>query len=186
MSNSFKELESLCKDCQKCDLYSTRTNVVFGVGNNTSDIMFIGEAPGQQEDLKGEPFVGRAGQLLDKYLAAINLDRTKIFITNIVKCRPPNNRDPLPEEQKNCIDWLFSQISLINPKIIICVGRISAMQIIKPDFKVTKEHGIFFEKDNILYMGVYHPAALLRNPNLKPDTLEDFLKIEEKLKELNK
>ena len=184
MQDNLKNIESLCIKCLKCDLSSTRTNVVFGVGKYDADIMLIGEAPGQNEDIKGEPFVGRGGQLLDKYLNAINLDRSKVFITNIVKCRPPNNRDPFPAEQNACIDWLKTQINTIKPKIIVCVGRIAAMKLIKPDFKITAEHGTFFEKDDILYVGVFHPAALLRNPNLKPSTLEDFIKISDKINEL--
>lgn len=185
MIQNFDELEALCKQCDKCKLCKTRTNVVFGVGNRNADVMFVGEGPGENEDLQGEPFVGRGGQLLDKMLKAVDLDRNKnIYIANIVKCRPPKNRDPEPEEQEACINWLRNQVKLVNPKIIVCLGRIAAAKIIKPDIKITKEHGIFFQKGNMLFMGTLHPAALLRNPNNKPAAFEDFLKLREKMEEL--
>lgn len=185
MHTSWENLEKDCKHCTKCNLCKTRTNVVFGVGNKNSKILFIGEGPGENEDLQGEPFVGRGGQLLDKMLTAVELDRHKnIYIANIVKCRPPKNRDPLQEEQDACIDWLRTQVKLINPKIIVCLGRIAAMKIIKPDIKITKEHGIFFERGNILMMATLHPAALLRNPSQKPAAFNDFLLLREKIKEL--
>ncbi|MBO5254057.1 MAG: uracil-DNA glycosylase [Clostridia bacterium] len=185
MYDNFEELKENCLNCRKCGLCETRTNVVVGVGNPRSGILFIGEGPGENEDLQGEPFVGRGGQLLDKMLAAVDLDRKKnIYIANIVKCRPPKNRDPLPEEQEACIEWLRNQVALIRPKIIVCLGRISAMRIIKPDIKITKEHGQFFEKNGVLMMATLHPAALLRNPNQKPAAFEDFLKLREKIDEL--
>ena len=147
--------------------------------------MFIGEGPGRNEDLKGEPFVGAGGQLLDKYLAAVDLDRrTNIYIANIVKCRPPQNRDPLQEEQEACMDWLRNQTALLRPKIIVCLGRIAAMRIIKPDFKITREHGQFFKKGNIYMTATLHPAALLRNPAQKPAAFDDFLKLRDKIDEL--
>ncbi len=145
--------------------------------------MFVGEAPGEQEDLSGVPFVGRAGQLLDKFLYAVDIKREDVYIANILKCRPPKNRDPLPEEEDMCIDYLREQVSLIEPKIIVCLGRISAMRLIKPDFKITKEHGMWFKKGNYLMTAVYHPAALLRDPRKKEDMLEDMKKIKEKLLE---
>ncbi len=144
----WQELEKACLQCRKCALHETRTNVVFGVGKKDAEVMFIGEGPGENEDLQGEPFVGRGGQLLDQMLEIIDLDRKKnIYIANIVKCRPPKNRDPLNTEQEACTDWLRQQYALIRPKVVICLGRIAAMQIIKPDFKITKEHGLWFEKD---------------------------------------
>ena len=159
--------------------------MVFGVGNENADIMFVGEGPGENEDLKGEPFVGKAGQLLDKYLAVIDLDRKKnIYIANIVKCRPPKNRDPLPEEQEACIPWLRAQTRLIKPKIIVCLDRIAAQRLIDPEFRVTKQHGQFIKKGSILFMGTFHPAALLRNEAQKPDALSDFLALREKIAEL--
>ena len=179
------ELERTCLNCQKCALADTRHNVVFGTGVKNAEVMFIGEGPGENEDLQGEPFVGRGGQLLDKMLAAVDLDRkTNVYIANIVKCRPPKNRDPLPEEQEACIGWLRNQVALIRPKIIVCLGRIAAMRIIKPDMKITREHGQFFEKNGTLMMATLHPAALLRNPNQKPAAFEDFLKLREKIDEL--
>lgn len=158
---------------------------MFGVGNPCAKVMFIGEGPGRNEDLQGEPFVGAGGQLLDKYLAAVDLDRrTNIYIANIVKCRPPQNRDPLQEEQEACMDWLRNQTALLRPKIIVCLGRIAAMRIIKPDFKITREHGQFFKKGNIYMTATLHPAALLRNPAQKPAAFDDFLKLRDKIDEL--
>lgn len=185
MFDNFEELRENCLNCRRCGLCETRTNVVVGVGNPRSKVMFIGEGPGENEDLQGEPFVGRGGQLLDKMLAAVDLDRkTNVYIANIVKCRPPKNRDPLLEEQEACIGWLRNQVALIRPKIIVCLGRIAAMRIIKPDMKITREHGQFFEKNGTLMMATLHPAALLRNPNQKPAAFEDFLKLREKIDEL--
>ncbi len=182
----FTTLKSDCLRCEGCALCSTRKNVVFGVGNENADILFVGEGPGENEDIQGEPFVGKAGQLLDKYLKVIDLSREKnIYIANIVKCRPPQNRDPLPEEQDTCIEWLRAQTRLIKPKIIVCLGRIAAQKLISPDFRVTKDHGQFIKKGNILFMGTFHPAALLRNPANKPDTLADFQNLRDKIKELN-
>ena len=185
MYQAFEELEKNCKACEKCQLCKTRHNVVFGVGNKNAEVLFIGEGPGENEDLQGEPFVGRGGQLLDKMLNAVDLDRRKnIYIANIVKCRPPQNRDPLQEEQDACIDWLRNQVALIRPKIIVCLGRVAAMKIIRPDIKITKEHGIFFERNGVLLMATLHPAALLRNPANKPEAFNDFLKLREKIKEV--
>lgn len=184
MEQAFEELKQRCIDCRNCALGQTRTNCVFGVGDPEADLMFVGEAPGEQEDLSGIPFVGRAGQLLDKFLYAVEIDRKDVYIANILKCRPPKNRDPLPEEEEACIGYLREQVRLIRPKIIVCLGRISAMKLIKPDFKITKEHGQWFEKGNFLMTAVYHPAALLRDPRKKEDMLEDMKRIKEKLNEL--
>ena len=186
MKMTWEELESTCLQCRKCGLCEKRTNVVFGVGSRSADVMFIGEGPGANEDLQGEPFVGRAGQLLDKMLAAVDLDRhTNIYIANIVKCRPPKNRDPEPDEQDACLPWLRSQVALVRPKIIVCLGRVAAMKLLKPDIKITKEHGEFHERNGVLMMATLHPAALLRNPNNKPAAFEDFLKLRKKLDELH-
>ena len=183
---SFEKLRADCSLCKACPLSQTRTNVVFGVGNENADILFVGEGPGQNEDLQGEPFVGKAGQLLDKYLSVIGLDRrTNIYIANIVKCRPPENRDPRDDEQTICINWLRHQTRLINPKIIVCLGRIAAQRLISEDFRVTRQHGEFIQKGSILFMGTYHPAALLRNPGNKPDALSDFQALRDKIQELN-
>lgn len=178
------ELYQKCVNCEKCSLCSGRHNVVFGVGVSNAEVMFIGEGPGEQEDIKGEPFVGKAGILLDKMLAAVDLDRKKnIYIANIVKCRPPHNRDPLPEEQEFCISWLRQQFSIIRPKIIVCLGRIAAAKIIKADIKITAEHGKLFKKGGVIMMPVLHPAALLRNPSSKPAAFEDFLRLQEIIKQ---
>ena len=183
---SFDILKEDCSKCTGCELCNARHNVVFGVGNENADIMFVGEGPGENEDLQGEPFVGKAGQLLDKYLGIIGLDRNKnIYIANIVKCRPPQNRDPKDEEQDSCIEWLRHQARLIQPKIIVCLGRISAQKLIGKEFRVTQHHGEFIQKGNILFMGTFHPAALLRNPNNKPLALSDFQKLRDKINELS-
>lgn len=183
--SNWQELKDSCIGCQNCPLGATRTNLVFGTGNENAEVLFVGEGPGENEDLQGEPFVGRGGKLLDKYLEAIDLSRNKnIYIANMVKCRPPHNRDPKPEEQEECIKWLREQFRLLRPKIIVCLGRISAQKLISPDFKVTKQHGEFFEKGGVLMMGTFHPAALLRNPNQKPAALEDFIKLRSKIEEI--
>lgn len=181
---SFEELEQTCKACRACSLCQTRTNVVFGVGNRNADILFVGEGPGEQEDLTGEPFVGRAGQLLDLYLKAFDLPRESVYITNIVKCRPPKNRDPLPEEEAACIGFLERQIELIQPKLIVCLGRIAAMKLIKPDFRIMKEHGVWFERGGIPIMATLHPAALLRDPGKKEIAFEDFKNLLKKREDL--
>ena len=174
-----EKMREQCLECTRCHLCETRTNVVFGVGPEDAKIMFIGEGPGENEDLQGEPFVGRAGKLLDDMLELIDLDRSKVYIANMVKCRPPKNRDPLPEEQNACAPWLSRQIELINPRVIVCLGRISAMRFIRPDFKITKEHGQWFEKDGRQVMAIYHPAALLRDPRRRPETFDDLKKIQQ-------
>lgn len=182
MQQKWDELKRTCESCRACGLCETRHNVVFGVGNPQAEILFIGEGPGENEDLQGEPFVGRAGKLLDTMLEAVGLSRRhNIYIANMVKCRPPKNRDPLPEEQAACERWLQAQIRLIRPKIVVCLGRIAAFRFISPDFKVTRQHGEFIEKDGILYMGMFHPAAILRNPNQKPIAFEDFVKLRDKI-----
>ena len=174
-----EKMREQCLECTRCHLCETRTNVVFGVGPEDAKIMFIGEGPGENEDLQGEPFVGRAGKLLDDMLELIGLDRSKVYIANMVKCRPPKNRDPLPEEQNACAPWLSRQIELINPRVIVCLGRISAMRFIRPDFKITKEHGQWFEKDGRQVMAIYHPAALLRDPRKRPETFDVLKKIQQ-------
>lgn len=177
--DKLEQLRAECLGCQKCGLCETRNHVVFGVGNPDAEVLFIGEGPGEQEDLKGEPFVGRAGKLLDDMLSIIYLDRSRIYIANMVKCRPPGNRDPLNTEQAACADWLRRQIEIINPKIIVCLGRIAAMAFIKPDFKITKEHGQFFtDEAGRSVMALYHPAALLRDPRRRPETFEDLKRLE--------
>ena len=182
---NWEELHRLCMGCQRCALADTRTNVVFGKGPRDAKIMFIGEGPGENEDLQGEPFVGRGGQLLDEMLSLIGLSREQNFyITNIVKCRPPKNRDPLNTEQDACIGYLWDQMALLRPRIVVCLGRIAAMRLIKPDYKITREHGHWLEKDGGFYTAIYHPAALLRDPSKKPDTFADLRAIRAKIREV--
>lgn len=176
--DNWEKLKCECLNCRRCPLCETRNNVVFGVGPENAEVLFIGEGPGEQEDLKGEPFVGRGGKLLDDMLELIDLDRTKIYIANMVKCRPPKNRDPLETEQMACAEWLRRQIDLLQPKLIVCLGRISAMKFIKPDFRITKEHGQWFEMDGRRVMALYHPAALLRDPNKRPETFDDLKRLQ--------
>ena len=179
---NWDELEAQCKSCRKCALCEERTNVVFGVGNRDAEVLFIGEGPGENEDLQGEPFVGRGGKLLDDMLEIIDLSRKKnIYIANMVKCRPPKNRDPKPEEQDLCIEYLNKQIALIKPKLIVCLGRISAMRLIRPDFKITKEHGVWYDKGDYRICAVYHPSLLLRDPRKKTEMLADMQAVKEML-----
>lgn len=177
-------LKSACLQCNRCNLCATRTNVVFGTGSEDAEVLFVGEGPGQQEDLTGQPFVGPAGQLLDDMLSIIGLGRHNCYIANIVKCRPPQNRDPLQIEQEACIPWLRKQTKLIQPKIIVCLGRIAAMKLIKEDFKITREHGQWFEKSGIWFFAMYHPSALLRDESKRPDTFRDLKKLQAKVLEL--
>ena len=173
-----------CIHCQKCGLAETRTNVVFGEGARDAEVMFIGEGPGEQEDRTGRPFVGRAGQLLDDMLAMIDLKREKVFIGNMVKCRPPQNRDPLNIEQEACIGYLRNQVALLKPKIIVCLGHIAAMKLIKEDFKITREHGQWLEKAGVWMMAMYHPSALLRDPRKRPESFEDLKSLQAKIREV--
>ncbi|MCL2044973.1 MAG: uracil-DNA glycosylase [Oscillospiraceae bacterium] len=182
---NWEELESACETCKNCSLWETRSKLVFGVGKLSAEVLFIGEGPGENEDLEGEPFVGRAGKLLDDMLRIINLDREKnTYIANIVKCRPPKNRDPLPEEREACKPWLSAQISLIMPKIVVCLGRIAAIEMIDQSFKVTQDHGKWYDIDGVKYMGLFHPAALLRDPNRRPETFLDLKELERVIKEI--
>lgn len=181
---TWEELERQCKRCERCELCKTRRNVVFGVGPRNAEIMFIGEGPGEQEDLKGEPFVGAAGRFLDDMLSIIDLNRTNCYIANIVKCRPPRNRDPQDVEQEACIGYLYNQIALIRPKIIVCLGRIAAQQIIDSQYRISKEHGNWVTCDDIWMTSLYHPSALLRDPSKRPETFEDLTFIREKIREL--
>ena len=180
----WEALRERCLQCRACALCETRTQVVFGVGDSNAEVLFVGEAPGEREDALGEPFVGRAGQLLDDMLAMIGLDRSRIYITNSIKCRPPQNRDPLNTEKDACAGFLQRQLELMQPKIIVCLGRISAMEMIKPDFKITQEHGKFFEKNGVLMTAIYHPAALLRDADKKPDTFVDLKRLQRKIRQV--
>ena len=178
------ELEERCKACRGCSLWQTRTNLVFGTGSRTAELMFVGEAPGEQEDLTGIPFVGPAGQLLNLYLEAVGIPRESVYIANILKCRPPHNRDPLPEEGDACIVHLREQVKLIRPKIIVCLGRIAAMRLIRPDYRITREHGQQVRRGAFLMTAVYHPSALLRDPSKREDMYRDMKAIRRTLDEL--
>lgn len=181
----WENLKAVCCNCTRCALCETRHNVVFGVGNEKADILFVGEGPGEQEDLQGLPFVGPAGKLLDDMLTIIDLDRnTNCYIANIVKCRPPRNRDPLETEQDACIGYLRNQVALIRPKIIICLGRIAAMRLIDPNYRITKQHGQWVQRNGVWMTAIYHPSALLRDVTKRPETFDDLISIRTKIKEI--
>jgi len=180
----WNSIQEACTQCTRCMLSQTRNNVVFGVGPQDAEILFVGEGPGQQEDLQGIPFVGPAGQFLDEMLSIIGLGRHNCYIANIVKCRPPQNRDPLQTEQEACIPWLRMQTKMLKPKIIVCLGRIAAQKLIKEDFKITREHGQWFEKGGILFFAMYHPSALLRDLSKRPDTFRDLKTLQKKILEI--
>lgn len=181
----WEALKAQCLQCSKCELSKTRHNVVFGVGPTNSEVLFVGEGPGEQEDLRGEPFVGPAGKFLDDMLSIIGLGRHNCYIGNIIKCRPPQNRDPLPTEQDACIGWLRMQTKMLQPKIIVCLGRIAAMKLIREDFKITKEHGVWYERGGIQFIALYHPSALLRDVSKRPDTFRDLKKLQAMLLEIS-
>ncbi len=178
---SIKSHKKAIESCLKCPLGETRTNFVYGVGNPKADVLFIGEAPGREEDLKGEPFIGRAGQLLDKILAAIKFKREDVYIANILKCRPPNNRDPQPDEMATCMPHLLEQIHIIKPKIICALGRISAQALLNRSTPLGKLRKQWHEYCGIPFIATYHPAALLRFQSYKKDVWEVriFLRLSE-------
>ena len=179
------ELKRECAECTRCGLCETRNNVVFGIGNEHADIMFVGEGPGEQEDLQGFPFVGPAGKLLDDMLSIIDIDRhTNCYIGNIIKCRPPRNRDPQEAEQDACIDYLRNQVALVRPKIIVCLGRIAAKKLIDENYRITRQHGQWVEKNGVWMTAIYHPSALLRDVSKRPETFDDLLSIREKIREV--
>ena len=186
MADQWETLERECDQCRGCSLWETRKHLVFDAGSRTAEVMLVGEGPGASEDEQGIPFVGRAGQFLDDMLEIIGLDRTRVYISNIVKCRPPGNRDPLTVEQDACIGFLRRQTALLRPKIIVCLGRIAAMQIIKPDFKITREHGVWFERGGVRMMAMYHPSALLRDPSRRPETFDDLKSLEREIRSVCK
>lgn len=176
--NRKRDLDQFCNSislCKECELGNTRNNFVFGTGDPNADLMLIGEAPGEKEDYEGEPFVGRAGKLLDKILRAINKNRKKgVYITNVLKCRPPNNRDPLPSEVSKCEPYLLKQITMIQPKLIVALGRISGKTLLKKDIPLKNMREMIHNYHGIPLKVTYHPAALLRNPNFKKYAWEDF------------
>ena len=178
-------LQQECLACRRCGLCETRHSVVFGQGAVHAEVMLVGEGPGANEDEQGLPFVGKSGQLLDHYLEAVDLSRDKnIYIANIVKCRPPQNRDPLPEESAACMPWLRQQFQLIRPKIVVCLGRVAAQRMLDPGFSISRDHGKFFDKQGTLFMATYHPAALLRYPDNKPAVFGDFVALRQKITEV--
>ena len=181
MEDSWEALARECAGCRECALHQTRKNVVFGVGNPQAEIMLVGEGPGANEDATGIPFVGRAGQLLDDMLAIIGLDRERVYICNIVKCRPPGKRDPLNVEQDACIGYLRRQIALVRPKILVCLGRIAAMRLIDGKFRITRDHGRWYDVDGMRMMAIYHPSALLRDPSRRPETFDDLKELQREI-----
>jgi len=182
---SWAELMEQVSACEKCRLCETRTNVVPGEGNPAADLMFIGEGPGQEEDRYGRPFVGRSGELLTKMIHAIGLERSEVYIANIVKCRPPQNRNPEPDEAQACLPYLRAQVALVRPKIIVLLGKIACRYTLNEEVFVTRDHGKWYERKGTLFMPTFHPSALLRDETKKRDAWEDFKKIRDKLAELN-
>ena len=180
----WQTLEKTCETCVRCGLCETRNHVVFGVGPKWADVMFVGEGPGEQEDLKGEPFVGAAGHLLDDMMSIIDLTRENSYIANIVKCRPPRNRDPLETEQDACIVYLRNQVALIQPKIIVCLGRVAAKRLIDPEYRITRQHGTWINRNGIWMTAIYHPSALLRDLSKRPETFDDLISIRDKIREI--
>ncbi|MBT3320517.1 MAG: uracil-DNA glycosylase [Clostridia bacterium] len=183
MYNSLFEVNSDVEKCTRCQLCETRRNTVFGEGNSHAKIMLVGEGPGRDEDEMGRPFVGKAGKLLDKMLTSIRFNRDDVYIANILKCRPPGNRDPQPQEVEACIGYLRAQTALIRPHIIVCLGRIASQHILKQDIRITKERGIWREVKGFFIMPTYHPAALLRNQGWKRESYADLLSIRKKYDE---
>jgi DNA polymerase len=184
MYTSFKTLHEDVSRCALCGLHETRKHTVLGEGNTRAGVMFIGEGPGRDEDELGRPFVGKAGQLLDRMLACVGFTRNDVYIANILKCRPPGNRDPLPHEAEACLGYLRAQVALIKPKIIVCLGRISAGYILGQDIRITRDRGVWHESKGFFIMPTYHPAALLRNEALKKESWADLLNIRKKYDEL--
>ena len=174
MYENLEELEISIKDCKKCKLCNARQNIVFGIGNPNAEIMFIGEGPGGDEDKQGEPFVGKAGQLMNKAFDVVGIKREEVYIANVVKCRPPNNRDPEEDEIQACMDYLRNQVMIIKPKIIVLLGRIALQNILGKEYKITASRGKWVEKKGILYMPTWHPAALLRDETKKIEFLNDL------------
>ena len=178
-----KEIENDIRHCTKCDLHKTKTHYVPGVGPADARIMFVGEGPGRDEDIQGLPFVGAAGKLLTQLLLSIGIDRSEVFIGNIVKCRPPNNRVPTPEEVEACLPYLYAQISVIEPEIIVTLGNTPLNALISPTLQVSSAHGRVFEKDGLRFFVTFHPAAALYHGEYKDLLVKDFMKLKEILDE---
>ena len=179
MYQTWEELEEACKNCNKCKLCANRHNVVIGTGNRNAKIMFIGEGPGADEDLQGIPFVGKAGKLMDKAFEGIGIKREEVYIANIVKCRPPNNRNPEYEEADACKEYLGSQINLVKPEIIILLGSVALKNILGKEYGITSSRGKWFEQEGIKILPTFHPAALLRDEAKKIDFWNDLKKVKQ-------
>lgn len=184
MYNNWEELEEVVKQCRKCRLCETRKNVVFGVGNREADIMFIGEGPGADEDAQGEPFVGKAGKLMNMAFDMLGIKREEVYIANIVKCRPPNNRNPQDDEAESCLDYLRNQVILVKPKIIVLLGSVALKNILGKEYGITASRGKWLERKGILYMPTWHPAALLRDENKKIDFIKDLKQVIKRYNEI--
>ena len=184
MYDNWEELEASIKDCSQCKLFSGRKNIVFGTGNREADLMFIGEGPGADEDEQGIPFVGKAGQLMNRAFEGLGIDREEVYIANIVKCRPPNNRDPEQDEAKVCINYLRNQVILVKPKVIVLLGRIALTNILGEEYGITASRGKVIEKKGIIYIPTWHPAALLRDENKKIDFWNDLKLAVTKIQEM--
>lgn len=184
MYNNWEQLEEDAKQCRKCKLCQTRSNVVFGVGSKETDLMFIGEGPGADEDIQGIPFVGKAGKLMNMAFEIIGLDRNKVYIANIVKCRPPSNRNPQDDEAMACLNYLRNQVILVKPKIIVLLGSVALKNILGKEYGITASRGKWIEKKGILYMPTWHPAALLRDEAKKIDFINDLKLVMERMDEL--
>lgn len=184
MYNSWEELEKAIQNCNQCKLCSNRNHIVLGEGNRNADIMFIGEGPGADENLQGKPFIGKAGQLMNKAFEALEIKREEVYITNIVKCRPPQNRNPEKDEAIACMDYLRSQVMLIKPKVIILLGNVALKNILGDEYGITKSRGKWIEKKGIWYMPTFHPAALLRDDSKKIEFWRDLKQVKIKLEEL--
>lgn len=184
MFNNWEELEAECKNCTKCKLSKTRNNVVFGTGNKKADLMFIGEGPGADEDMQGIPFVGRAGKLMNMALKGLGINREEVYIANVVKCRPPNNRNPEDDEASACLDYLRNQVILVKPKIIVILGSVALRNILGKEYSITSARGKWVEKNGILYMPTFHPAALLRDESKKILFWRDLKLVLNKMKEI--
>lgn len=180
MFDNWEDLEKSIENCQKCKLWKNRNSIVFGVGNKQSDIMFVGEAPGADEDAQGEPFVGKAGKLMDMAFTALGIKREEVYIANIVKCRPPSNRNPEPDEEQACLDYLRNQVILVKPKIIVLLGSVALKNILGSEYGITASRGKWIEKRGIYYMPTWHPAALLRDETKKIDFINDLKLVLEK------
>ena len=186
MYQTWEELKESIEHCKKCKLCMNRTNIVFGVGNEKAEIMFIGEGPGADEDLQGIPFVGKAGQLMNKALEGLSIRREDLYIANIVKCRPPSNRVPEDEEAEACLDYLRNQVILVNPKIIVLLGSTALKNVLGKEYGITSARGTWVEKKGIYYLPTWHPAALLRDEAKKIDFWNDLKEVKRKLEEFNK